>query len=78
VSPVSIVAAQQWQRSNGRSNGREGGGAVMVMAAQQRLRWHSNNLGSAATAMAMAAQQWGWQWWWRGSNGSACQQWDEV
>jgi hypothetical protein len=49
----------------GRSDGREGSGAAMAMAAQ-RWRWRrSDSFGSAATAMAMAAQRWGWQWWQR-------------
>jgi hypothetical protein len=47
----------------GRSDGREGGGAAMAMAAQRRLRRRSDGFGGAATAMAMAAQRWGWQWW---------------
>jgi hypothetical protein len=47
------VAAQQWRHSNGRSDGREGGGAVMAMAAQQRWWRRSNSNGGAATAMAV-------------------------
>jgi hypothetical protein len=49
-SPVFIVAAQQWRRSNGRSDGREGGGTAMAMAAQQ-WRWRRiNDNGGAAMA----------------------------
>ncbi len=79
LSPVSVIVVQQWQRSNGHSDGRDGGGTAMAMAAQQRQWRCSNSLGNAA--MAMAAQQrqwrwrpvqrWGWQWWWQCSNGSA-------
>jgi hypothetical protein len=54
-SPVFVVVAQQWRRSDGRSNGREGGGAAMAMAVHQRQWQCSNGLGGAA--MAMAAQQ---------------------
>ena len=46
----TAMTAQQWQRSNGR----EGGGAAMAMAAQQR-QWRCSN-GDAA--MATAAQRW--------------------
>jgi hypothetical protein len=53
--PVSVMAAQQWRRSDGRSDGREGGGAAMVMAVQQRQWRCSDGLGSTATAMV--AQQ---------------------
>ncbi len=61
-SPVSFVAAKQWwhsnERSDGHSNGREGGGAAMAMAAQQRQWQRSNGLGSAATAMVVQQRQW--------------------
>jgi hypothetical protein len=44
------MVAQQWRRSDGRSNGREGGGAAMAMAAQQWQRRRSNGNEIAATA----------------------------
>jgi hypothetical protein len=57
------MAAQRWGAVMERSDGREGGGAAMAMAAQL-WRWRrSDGDGGAATAMAMAAQRWGWQWW---------------
>jgi hypothetical protein len=49
------MAAQQWRRRDGRSNGREGGGAEVVMAAQ-RPQWQRSN-GDGGTATAMAVQQ---------------------
>jgi hypothetical protein len=58
---AKAVAAQRlwWQRSNGgaamgRSDGREGGGAVTAMTAQQRLRWHSDGNGDGGAVMGVA------------------------
>jgi hypothetical protein len=39
LSLVSVVAAQQWWRSDGHSDGN--GGTAMAMAVQQWLRWRS-------------------------------------
>jgi hypothetical protein len=50
LSPVFVVAAQQWQRSDGCSDGREGGGTSMVMVAQQ-WRWRRSD-GNGGAAMA--------------------------
>jgi hypothetical protein len=47
LSPVFVMAAQQWWRSYGRSNGREGGGAAMAMAVQQ-WQWRRSNSGGGA------------------------------
>jgi hypothetical protein len=62
LSPVSIVATQQWWHSNGHSDGREGGGAAMAIAAQQWQWWRSSGNGNGSTAMGVAvvvaAQQW--------------------
>jgi hypothetical protein len=44
------MVAQQWQQSNGHSDGRESGGAAMVMAAQQWQWRRSNGNGGTATA----------------------------
>ena len=38
----------------GRSDGREGGGAVTAMTAQQRLRWHSDGNGDGGAVMGVA------------------------
>jgi hypothetical protein len=50
------MAAHQWQRSDG--SGREGGGAAMAMAAQQR-QWQRSN-GNGGAAIVMAVQRWLW------------------
>jgi hypothetical protein len=47
------MVAQQWRRSDGCSNGREGGGAAMAMAVQQRQWRCSDGDGGAVTAMAV-------------------------
>jgi hypothetical protein len=53
LSPVSVVAVQQWRCRDGCSNDREGGGAVMATAVQQRQWLRSNGNGGAATAWAV-------------------------
>ena len=46
--------AQRWGTAMGRSDGREGGGAAMAMAAQQRLRLRSDGNGDGGAAMGVA------------------------
>jgi len=46
--------AQRWGAVMGRSDGREGGGAAMAMAAQRRLRRRSDGNGDGGAAMGVA------------------------
>ena len=48
------MAAQRWGAAMGRSNGREGGGAAMAMAAQRRLGRRSDGNGDGGAAMGVA------------------------
>ena len=48
------MAAQQWDAAMGRSDGREGGGAAMAMAAQRWLWQRSDGNGDGGAALGVA------------------------